>query len=109
MCIPVIALLRPDQHRILKLIGVGRGAINLAAELTGLRLRDRYEHHARVQLVERQYPDGNQGCVAPQRPGEPRPLRAREAETQRSVLHMTEGDRIRPVRNQHGLGIRALE
>src|ERR1035437_6633842 len=48
---PVIALLRADQHRILELVGVRRGAVNLAAKLPGFRLRDRYKDHARVQLV----------------------------------------------------------
>ena len=38
LAFPVIALLRPDQHRILELVGVRRGAINLAAELAGFRL-----------------------------------------------------------------------
>ena len=47
-------------------------------------------------------------CVAPQHSGQPLPVRARVAEAQRGVLHMTEGDRIRPVRDQHGLGFRAL-
>ena len=49
---PVIALLRPHQHRVLKLVGIRRGAISHAAQLPGFRSRERQKHQARIQLVE---------------------------------------------------------
>ena len=46
--------------------------------------------------------------LRPSAPGQPLPVRARVAEAQRGVLHVTEGDGIGPVGDQHGLGFRAL-